>query len=284
MTTATLSQTRPVATIVKGMPASDGAGVRLLRLVGQPKLQMLDPFLMLDHFDSDKADDYLAGFPDHPHRGFETVTYMLDGKLGHEDNKGHKGVIGTGGVQWMTAGRGIVHSEMPLQDNGLMRGFQLWVNLPAKLKMIEPRYQEFEATQIPVEMRDGATVKVVAGNTARGTSGPVQAEQVDARYFDIALQPGATFDEPVPADHNAFLAVFEGGLNVEGRLGTVDAVSVGVLGPGERVSVTAGAKGARFLLLSGRPLGEPVAWGGPFVMNTREEVMQAFQDFNDGKF
>jgi len=284
MTTATLSQTRSVATIVKGMPASDGAGVRLLRLVGQPRLQTLDPFLMLDHFDSDKADDYLAGFPSHPHRGFETVTYMLDGKLRHEDNQGHRGVIGTGGVQWMTAGRGIVHSEMPEQTDGLMRGFQLWINLPAALKMTPPRYQEFEAAQIPVETRTGAKVTVVAGATAQGTVGPVRADQVDARYFDVRLDPGGTFDEAVPAGHNVFLAVFEGSLNVEGRLDNVEAVSVAVLGPGSSVSVTAGAKGARFLLLAGRPIGEPIAWGGPFVMNTREEVMQAFQDFNDGKF
>ena len=282
--TATKSKTRPVLDIVEGMPASDGAGVRLTRMLGQPKLQMLDPFLMLDHFDSDRSDDYMAGFPDHPHRGFETVTYMLNGRLRHGDNKGHSGVIDSGGVQWMTAGRGIVHSEMPEQEEGLMRGFQLWVNLPARLKMSEPAYQEFNGADVPVEQRTGGTVKVIAGTTSRGTAGLVTNQAVQARYFDVRLEPGAAFEETVPADHNAFLAVFDGSIYIPGQIETVGAPRIVVLGPGERIAATGGPKGAGFLLLAGKPIGEPVAWGGPFVMNTREEVMQAFQDFQSGNF
>ena len=282
--TATQLRVRPVAGVIDGMPASDGAGVRLTRMIGQPRLQMLDPFLMLDHFDSDKADDYLAGFPDHPHRGFETVTYMLAGRLRHGDNKGNSGVIETGGVQWMTAGRGIVHSEMPEQQDGLMRGFQLWVNLPARLKMTEPKYQEFGAEVMPVEKRPGATVKVVAGDTSKGTAGPVRADTVDARYFDIVLDPGATFEELLPADHNAVLVLYEGSLELQGLKSPVEAVRLAVLGPGDIAVVKAGARGARFLLLAGRPIGEPVAWGGPFVMNTKEEVYKAYEDYQTGKF
>jgi redox-sensitive bicupin YhaK (pirin superfamily) len=282
--TATKLATRPVAAVIDGMPASDGAGVRLTRMIGQPRLQMLDPFLMLDHFDSDRADDYMAGFPDHPHRGFETVTYMLAGRLRHGDNKGNSGVIENGGVQWMTAGRGIVHSEMPEQENGLMRGFQLWVNLPARLKMSEPKYQEFGPDRMPVEQRPGAAVKVVAGDTARGTAGPVRADTVDARYFDVTLEPGAAFEEMLPADHNAVFVVYEGSLHFAGLDAPVEAERLAVLGRGDLAAATAGPKGARFLLLSGRPIGEPVAWGGPFVMNTREEVMQAYQDYQSGRF
>jgi redox-sensitive bicupin YhaK (pirin superfamily) len=282
--TATEIAIRPALAVVEGMPASDGAGVRLTRLLGQPRLQMLDPFLMLDHFDSDRADDYLAGFPDHPHRGFETVTYMLNGRLRHGDNQGRSGVIETGGVQWMTAGRGIVHSEMPEQQDGLMRGFQLWVNLPARLKMSEPAYQEFDADKIPVETRTGATVKVIAGTTARGTAGPVANSAVDARYFDVRLDPGAAFEELLPPDHNAFLVVFDGALRVPGHDGLAGAPRIVVLGKGDAAAVTAGPDGAGFLLLAGRPLNEPVAWGGPFVMNTKAEVMQAYQDFQSGRF
>jgi len=282
--TVTKPKDRPVVAVVEGMPASDGAGVRLTRMLGQPKLQMLDPFLMLDHFDSDKTDDYMAGFPDHPHRGFETVTYMLNGRLRHGDNKGHSGVIDSGGVQWMTAGRGIVHSEMPEQEEGLMRGFQLWVNLPGKLKMSEPTYQEFGGAEIPVERRIGATVKVIAGTTSLGTAGVVTKQAVDARYFDVRLEPGATFEETVPAGHNAFLAVFDGSVHIPGQVETVGAPRIVVLGEGERINVAGGPKGAGFLLLAGKPIGEPVAWGGPFVMNTREEVMQAFEDFQSGHF
>ena len=269
---------RRIARIAQGMPASEGAGVRINRLIGTPELRTLDPFLMLDYFDSDRPDEYLAGFPDHPHRGFETVTYMLAGRLRHRDNTGREGVIQSGGVQWMTAGRGIVHSEMPEQENGLMRGFQLWVNLPARLKMSAPGYQEFGPERFPVETRDGgASVKVVAG-----PGSPLQAGPTEPRFFDVTLPAGATFTEALPAEHSAALVVYEGAVSVGGE--RAEALSVASLGEGERVVATAGPEGARLLLLAGRPIGEPVAWGGPFVMNTREEVMQAYDDFRRGRF
>ena len=270
---------RPVLAAIDGMPASDGAGVRMTRMIGQPRLQMLDPFLMLDHFNSDQADDYIAGFPDHPHRGFETVTYMLNGRLRHEDNRGNAGVLEAGGVQWMRAGRGIVHSEMPEQEDGLMRGFQIWLNLPRALKMTTPDYRDIPDAAMPVESRDGATVKVIAGTTSKGTRGPTPNEPTQANIFDVRLPANARFSEAVPADHNVALIVFDGAL-----ADRVAAPKVLVLGQGERVDVQAGSEGAGFLLLSGRPLGEPVAWGGPFVMNSREEVMQAFDDFQNGRF
>lgn len=273
---------RPVLGMFEGMETSDGAGVGMTRLIGTPRLRTLDPFLMLDFFGSDDPQAYIAGFPEHPHRGFETVTYMLAGRMRHADNHGHEGVIETGGVQWMTAGRGILHSEMPEQTEGLMRGFQLWINLPRAKKMGEPGYQEFGTASIPVEERaGGAAVKVIAGTTARGTTGPVRAEATDARYFDVTLAPGAGFAEPLPAGYTAVLVVYEGGLALPEP---VEALRVVALGDGERVEFAAGPQGARVLLLAGRPLNEPVAWGGPFVMNTREEVLQAFRDFEEGRF
>ncbi|HYE00101.1 MAG TPA: pirin family protein [Alphaproteobacteria bacterium] len=275
---------RPALRIVEGLPSSDGAGVSLTRLLGQPRLQMLDPFLMLDFFGSDEPQDYLAGFPDHPHRGFQTVTYMLAGRMRHGDNKGNSGVIETGGVQWMHAGRGLVHSEMPEQTEGLMKGFQLWVNLPSHLKMSEPAYQEFAPDRIPVERRaDGTTVKVIAGTTAQGTRGAIADVPSEARYFDVTLPAGAAFTESLPADHNAMLVVFEGAVTLAD--GTpMPALQLAALGAGEAVSLRAGPAGARLLLIAGRPIGEPVAWGGPFVMNTREEVVQAYRDFQEGRF
>jgi redox-sensitive bicupin YhaK (pirin superfamily) len=276
------STARPIVSITKGTAASDGAGVKLRRMIGGPGQASIDPFLMLDFFSSDEPSDYLGGFPDHPHRGFETVTYMLAGRMRHGDNKGHSGVIEAGGVQWMTAGRGLVHSEMPEQEHGLLQGFQLWVNLPARLKMTDPRYAEFPVSAIPTDTRPGALIKVVAGRTSSGVEGPVKAEHVDARYFDIALEPGAEFAEPLPRDHSGLLVVFEGSLEVEGK--TVDALSVAVLGPGDRLAAKAGPKGARFLLIAGRPLQEPVAWYGPFVMNTEAELHQAVRDYQAGRF
>ncbi len=273
---------RPVAKVTRGMPASDGAGVRMTRILGTPDAQMFDPFLMLDHFDSADASDYLAGFPDHPHRGFETVTYMLQGRMKHADNTGHEGVIETGAVQWMRAARGIVHSEMPIQTEGRMRGFQLWVNLPARLKMSDPDYQEFDAARMPVEDRAGGVqVKVVAGATAAGTTSPVSGGAVEARYFDVSVPVGERFEEPLPKELNGMLVVYEGAVRVAGA--RVDAIGAAFLGDGEEVIVEAETD-ARFLLIAGRPIGEPVAWGGPFVMNTREEVMQAYEDYRSGRF
>jgi len=271
--------------LARGVPTSDGAGVRLTRLMGDGTyVPSIDPFLLLDHFDSPEAQDYLAGFPDHPHRGFETVTYMLDGRIRHKDNHGHEGVIETGDVQWMTAGRGVVHSEMPEQRDGRMRGFQLWVNLPARLKMQAPAYQEHPNAHMPVELReDGVRVKVIAGTTSRGASGPIATEATDARYFDVTLPDGATFEEPIDADVAAFVVIYEGAVRFDdGR--AQDKVGIAELGDGDTIRFSATGGQARALVIAGKPLREPVAWHGPFVMNTREEIVQAVDDFQAGRF
>ncbi len=275
---------RPVVQTTRGIQTSDGAGVRLRRLMGGGgALPSIDPFLLLDFFDSPRAQDYIAGFPAHPHRGFETVTYMLAGRMRHQDNKGGEGVIEPGGIQWMTAGRGLVHSEMPEQTEGLMRGFQLWVNLPASRKMTEPGYQEYPSSRMPVESREGGgRVKVIAGSTSQGTAGPVTADATDARYFDVELAEGASFTEPLPRDHAAFVVVHEGRMDVAGR--EVQGVGLAQLGAGDAVRFAAVGGPARALLVSGRPLSEPVAWHGPFVMNTTAELMQAIDDYQAGRF
>ena len=282
---------RSVQRVVKGMPTSDGAGVKLTRVIGQPQLPDLDPFLMLDEFGTDKPEDYIAGFPDHPHRGFETVTYMLDGRMRHRDNHGNEGVLVPGSVQWMTAGRGLVHSEMPEQQEGRMRGFQLWLNLPARDKMTAPRYQEFGPERIPTATpAEGVRVKVIAGRVA-GIAGPILQPATDPTYLDLAIRPGAQFVQSLPSDYAAFVYVFEGSVRVGADPGTkaVQAHELAVLGEGEEIRLTgvsAGADGetARAILVAGRPLREPVAKYGPFVMNTREELQQAFVDFQSGKF
>ena len=282
---------RVVRRVVKGMPTSDGAGVKLRRVIGQPQLPDLDPFLMLDEFGTDRAEDYIAGFPDHPHRGFETVTYMLDGRMRHRDNHGNEGVLVPGSVQWMTAGRGLVHSEMPEQQEGRMRGFQLWLNLPAREKMTAPKYQEFGPERIPsATPAPGVTVKVIAGQVD-GTSGPIFQPATDPTYLDIALEPGAEFTQALPADYAAFLYVFEGSLQVgaSAESSLLRTHELGVLGEGgvihlKGASAGSGAKVARAILVAGRPLREPVAKYGPFVMNTREELQQAFEDFQRGRF
>ncbi len=282
--------TRKVERLVGGMPASDGAGVKLTRVIGQPQLPDLDPFLLLDEFGTDRAEDYIAGFPDHPHRGFETVTYMLDGRMRHRDNHGNEGVLVPGSVQWMTAGRGLVHSEMPEQEEGRMRGFQLWLNLPAREKMTAPRYQEFGPDRIPtVTPNEGVRVKVIAGNVA-GTQGPISQPATDPTYLDVEVSPGARFTHPLPEGHAAFLYVFEGSVRVgsESEASVVQTRQLAVLSQAGEVRIeglTAGADGgARVILVAGRPLREPVVKYGPFVMNTQQELMQAFQDFQSGKF
>jgi len=285
-TEARASQTRSVTKLVRGHATSDGAGVKLTRVIGTPDLRMLDPFLMLDVFGSDDPDAYIAGFPDHPHRGFETVTYMLAGQMRHGDNQGNSGLLRAGSVQWMTAGRGIVHSEMPEQTEGLMKGFQLWVNLPAKLKMTEPRYQNVEPEAVHVAtLGEGVTAKVVAGELA-GVRGPVETSTTEARFCDVTMAAGAEVTLPVPAGHNAFVLVFEGDADVGDAGGSkgVGTNDLAVLGPGTSVRVKAGAKGARLLLVAGKPLGEPVVAHGPFVMNTEAEIRQAITDFRAGRF
>ena len=277
-------QTRPVVRATRGIQTSDGAGVRLRRLMGGGgAVPSIDPFLMMDYFDTANAGDYIAGFPAHPHRGFETVTYMLDGRIRHRDNHGGEGVIEPGGVQWMTAGRGVVHSEMPEQTAGLMRGFQLWVNLPARLKMTDPAYQEHGAEHMPVEERAGGVrVKVIAGETSLGTRGPITAEATLPIYFDIELAEGGEFVESVPNDRAAFVVVHGGRVEVDGR--TIDAVGLAELGPGDTVVLRAAGGPARALLVAGKPLNEPVAWHGPFVMNTYAELVQAVEDYQAGRF
>ncbi|RPE81165.1 pirin family protein [Vulcaniibacterium tengchongense] len=271
---------------LRGVPASDGAGVKLTRVIGTPQLDMLDPFLMLDEFGTDRAEDYLAGFPDHPHRGFETVTYMLDGRMRHRDNHGNEGVLVPGSVQWMTAGRGLVHSEMPEQQEGRMRGFQLWVNLPAREKMTAPRYQEFAPERIPrLQPAPGVAVKVIAGRVD-GTAGPIEQPATAPVYLDIALEPGKEWAYVLPEGHNAFAYVFEGdaAIGAGDAAWAVRAQELAVLGGGPRVRIAAGDRGARAILVAGRPLREPVARYGPFVMNTKQELMQAFVDYQEGRF
>jgi len=268
--------TRTVHRIIKSMPASDGAGVKLRRSLGQSNFARLDPFLMLDEFSSDDAADYIAGFPAHPHRGFETVTYILDGHMLHEDHLGNKGNLKSGGVQWMTAGRGIIHSEMPQQDRGRMRGFQLWINLPAKDKMKPASYRDLEASEIPeVALPGGGKVRVIAGSVD-GTDAPVKPGTTDATYLDVYLLAGATFRHPVKDGYNAFAYVYEGAL--EG----IPERSAAVFTTEGDVEVKAAKDGARFILLAGRPIGEPVVQYGPFVMNTREEIEQAIRDYQNG--
>ena len=273
---------RPIARRVRGQAASDGAGVRLTRIIGSNQLPDLDPFLLLDEFGSDKPGDYIAGFPSHPHRGFETVTYMLDGRMRHKDNHGNEGLLTPGSVQWMTAGRGIVHSEMPEQESGLMRGFQLWVNLPAKDKMTAPQYQEFSAERIPeAQPANGVRAKVIAGRIG-DVAGPVQQPATDPTYLDITLEAGAVFQHALPEGHSVFAYVYEGAAHLDGE----DVVPKGdllVFGPGQAVRIAAGGARTRIILVAGRPLNEPVARYGPFVMNTKEQIMQAFVDYQEGR-
>ena len=277
-------QNRELQTKLAGLPAMDGDGVKLTRIIGSPELNMLDPFLLLDAFESDQAHDYIGGFPDHPHRGFETVTYLLAGRMRHKDSTGREGVIEKGGVQWMTAGRGIVHSEMPEQENGLLQGFQLWINLPAAEKMSKPAYQEFPVDRIAIEQTDdGTTVRVIAGSTNSGTTGLVVNEFVKPTYMDVSLPQGQTFEQTVGSNDNTFIFVIEGELLVGDLKRKLEHRQLGVLQEGNQVVVNA-SKESRFLLVSAQPLNEPVARGGPFVMNTKAEVLQAFEDFKNNRF
>lgn len=272
---------RPVLAILDGEPGSPNGNMRSRRFIGTGSLQILDPFLMLSYFQADRDG---GGFPDHPHRGFETVTYMLAGRMHHGDSHGNQGVIGPGGAQWMTAARGIVHSEFPECIDGTMSGFQLWVNLPAARKMDPASYQEVANTGVPVEQRTGATVRVVAGATSQDTAGPLAAASTDARLFEVRLDAGTEFTERVPPDHTVFLLLFDGELEFGNGESKASGAQLILLGPGEQVVTRAGPAGAGFLLVAGRPLQEPVAWGGPFVMNTREEVIQAYRDYQSGQF
>lgn len=288
-----LLRSRTLVQQLSGIETADGDGVKLTRIIGSPHLNMLDPFLLLDCFESDDSNDYIGGFPTHPHRGFETVTYLLNGRMRHKDSAGHEGVIEPGGVQWMTAAKGILHSEMPEQEEGLMKGFQLWVNLPASAKMSEPAYQEYPPESTPLERRDdGTEIRVIAGQTNQGTVGPVVNEYTYPTYLDVSLPANTAFEQRLPAEHNAFVYVIDGHISVldpegdpaEVQTDTLKEKQLGILAKGDRVLVRSDDNGVRFLLIAGHPLNEPVARGGPFVMNTKAEVLQAFTDFNRGNF
>lgn len=282
-----LKQPRAIQTIVPGAETQDGAGVKLTRMLPVPGIRLVDPFLLLDTFASDNPNDYIAGFPPHPHRGFETVTYLLSGQVRHRDSAGHSGTVKAGGVQWMTAGRGIEHSEMPEQVEGRLEGFQLWVNLPATKKMSEPRYQELEPEQIPEQVdENGIAIKVIAGRTSQGTEGPVTEIAADPLFLDIRLPAGAEYQELVPSGHNGFIFVIDGQVDIidsEGTAHTIAEKHLAVLDKGNSIIARSTDK-ARFLLVAGRPIGEPISRHGPFVMNTPEEIEQAYADYRDGLF
>lgn len=279
-----LHQSRGIDRIIEGVAASDGAGVKLTRVLTGKLHHRLDPFLMLDAFGSDNPDDYIAGFPDHPHRGFETITYMLSGHMRHRDNAGHEGLLKNGDVQWMTAGRGILHSEIPEQKDGVMEGFQLWLNLPAKRKMAEPWYRDIASQEIPeYETAENVTVRVIAG-TSNGVVGAITREDTEPTYLDIHLPAGASFSTALAATHNAFIYVYRGTVKVGDTL--VESHRMGILSntmEADGVTLLA-TKNARLLLIAGRPLNEPILQYGPFVMNTQEEIHQAMDDFRNGRF
>ncbi|HEC60122.1 hypothetical protein LCGC14_0507030 [marine sediment metagenome] len=280
MTPSSLKTARQVERIINGIESTDGDGVQLTRVIGSHELPMLDPFLLFDAFESNEAQDYIGGFPSHPHRGFETVTYLLAGRMRHKDSEGREGVIESGGVQWMTAGRGLIHSEMPEQEDGLLSGFQLWVNLPASDKMTAPAYQEFPADKVTLEQHDNGTeIRIIAGQTNAGSIGPVINNYVNPLYIDVSLPAGQVFEQIVPDADNVFVYVIEGELLVGEQSMSIKKHQLAVMHKGNVIQLRA-YKNTRFMLASARPLNEPVARGGPFVMNTREEVLQAFKDFD----
>ena len=271
--------------ISKGMPTSDVAGVKMNRLIGTPEIDMLDPFLMLDYFGTENPDDYISGFPSHPHRGFETMTYMIAGHMRHEDNHGNSGLLKPGGIQWMTAGKGIVHSEMPEQVSGEMRGFQLWINLPSYAKMTPAGYQDYEPESVPVETAaDGSQTRVIVGKTDQGTVGPVVNNFVHPLFMDVHLKPDQTWSQTVNAADNSFMYVIDGELSVGEQKRALGQGSLAILTAGETISLQAKSKASRFIVGSALPINEPIARHGPFVMNTQAEIKQAFEDFRQGRF
>ncbi len=276
---------RKIEKILKSKPTLEGAGVHLKRAFGYFEVPLLDPFLLLDDFHSDNPDDYLAGFPWHPHRGIETVTYMLEGRVEHGDSMGNKGVIFPGDIQWMTAGSGIIHQEMPKGDNGHMWGFQLWVNLPSRHKMMEPRYREVKKEQIPeVSIGENVKIRVISGEI-ENTKGPVRDIVVDPEYLDVTIAPGAEFEHSIKKGYRGFAYVTEGsGYFDPDKRKLIDVEHLVIFKDGESVKITSGDKSLRFLLVSGKPLGEPVAWYGPIVMNTQEELDIAFEEYRKGTF
>ncbi len=273
---------RSVERLVAGTATSDGAGVKLTRLLSQPLQRRLDPFLMLDAFGSDDPDDYIAGFPDHPHRGFETVTYMIAGRMKHRDSAGHEGLLENGGVQWMTAGRGVIHSEIPQQEEGVMEGFQLWLNLPGRDKMKAPWYRDFGAADLPRFTVGGVTATVIGGES-HGVAGAVKRDATEPLVLDLWLDAGARFEQPLPPGHNAFVVVYRGATTVGETTLTPGKLAILANDPAADGVVIEATEGAKVLLVAGRPLGEPIAQYGPFVMNTEEEIYQAVSDYRDGR-
>jgi len=273
---------RTIDQIISPVATSDGAGVKIKRAIGTPTLDHLDPFLLLDIFGSQKGADYIAGFPDHPHRGFETVTYMLNGKMRHRDSTGNEGLLETGGAQWMTAGRGVIHSEMPEQTDGLMKGFQIWVNLPASQKMIAPRYQDIQAADIPeIKINDQANIKIIAGEIF-DTVGPITKIVTGPLFIDVDLKGNSKIVFPVSQGKTALIYVYEGKMHIDGE--NVETNRLVVLEDGDEVSLASCAQGVKFILLAANPIKEPIVRHGPFVMNSREEIYQAFEDFKSGNF
>jgi len=270
---------RPVVQLIPAVEVTEGAGVTVYRTIGTPALKNLDPFLMLDHFGSNDPDEYIAGFPPHPHRGFITFTYMLDGHMEHQDSMGNRGDLRPGGAQWMKAASGVIHSEMPRQADGLMRGFQLWINLPAAEKMSDPAYQEFSRQAIPEVHEAAAKVRLLAGEYG-GRRGVIDDPDTDIQYLDVTLDAGAVFAWPLAHSHAAFVYVYEGSAGVGSA--ALPAHHLAVLGAGDNAEIAAGAEGARFICVAGRPIGETVVQHGPFVMNTRAEIEQAFRDYQSG--
>jgi quercetin 2,3-dioxygenase len=279
-----VAQPRVVERVIAGQRTSDGAGVKLTRVLTQPLQRRLDPFLMLDAFSTDDPKDYIGGFPDHPHRGFETVTYMIAGRMRHRDSAGHEGLLSNGGVQWMTAGRGVIHSELPEQEDGRMEGFQLWLNLPAKDKMRAPWYRDIQAAEIPEFTTDGGVkVRVIAGQS-RGVDGAMRREVTDPLYLDLEFPAGGSFAQALPSTHNAFVYVYRGELQIEGTQVPVQRMAILTNVAGSDGVVLKAPTLTRALLIAGRPLDEPIAQYGPFVMNTNDEIFQAVQDYQSGKF
>lgn len=282
---ATVTTPRELERLVLGSATSDGAGVQLTRLLTQPLQRRLDPFLMLDAFGTDRAEDYIGGFPDHPHRGFETVTYMIEGRMRHRDSAGHEGLLQNGGVQWMTAGRGLVHSELPEQEDGRMEGFQLWLNLPARDKLTDPWYRDIQAAELPrLRTEAGVDVRVIAG-TSHGVAGAVQREATQPLILDLHFDAaGQRFEQPLPASHNAFVVVYRGALRSGGQALTAQRLAIFRTTPQADGLVLDADGPARALLVAGQPLNEPIAQYGPFVMNTNDEIFKAVEDFRAGLF
>ena len=277
-------RSREIEHVIEGVATSDGAGVRLTRLLNQPLQRRLDPFLMMDAFGSDNPDDYIAGFPDHPHRGFETITYMIAGRMLHRDSAGHEGLLQNGGVQWMVAGRGVIHSEIPQQEEGVMKGFQLWLNLPAADKMCTPWYKDFSAHDLPAfTTEEGVRVRVIAGRS-HGVVGAVERPTTEPLYLDLHMPAGTNFEQRLPVTHNAFLHVYEGSVKVENQ--EVLPAKLAILSNASQADgVTLhAARNSRVLLIAGKPLNEPIVQYGPLVMNSEEEIHQAFRDYQAGMF